>query len=110
MEKNLEQFLQAWKIGNWDKMYSLCQITWKSNHSKSELKNLLNGKIKSFNIVSNNFDISLPCIVDYFVKVKVNGKVKELSARLLKEKAKMKPDIDGIWGVNPISIIRNLYM
>lgn len=109
MEEVLKQFLQAWKLGNWDKMYLLSQKTWKANHTRTEIKSLFKTKIKAFELGTNNFDDKLPCIVDISLKVKVNGKVKELTARLVKEKAKMKPSTDGDWGVNPISMLKNLY-
>jgi len=103
----VEQFLRAWKDNDYTKMYALTQITWSAKHSKKELKRLLPNRIKSFKI--ENIKEFSECIYDVDITLKIGGKQKKISARLLCELEPYKPSLDGKFGVNPVSLIRNLY-
>lgn len=110
MENTIKQFCNAWLINDFDKMYTFCQITWKSKYTKWYLQKLLLDKIQGFEIVSVEFDEKYPCICDINIKVKYKGLDKELKARLIKESKPRTTSEEGTWGVNPISVLRNLYM
>lgn len=110
MENTIKQFCQAWSKNDYSKMYGLCTTTWKAKNTKTDLKNLIIGKIKSFRIVFTEYNSKFPCLCDINIKVKYKGKVKELKARLIKESKLYATSEEGTWGVNPISVIRNLYV
>lgn len=107
MNNTLNKFFQYWKKKNYGQMYAYCQKTWQFNHTKSELKamfvnlDLLKYEIKSM-------DEGLECARVFECEVTVNGQVKKCTPKLICEKAAFKPDLSGIWGVNPISVIRLL--
>ncbi len=117
MENTIKQFCQAWSKNDFSKMYELCQITLKSIHTKKYLKNLILGSITGYEIISVDFDDKHPCLCDINIKVKHRDislpssiKVKELIVRLIKESKPYSTSEEGTWGVNPISVIRNLYV
>ncbi len=110
MENTIKQFCQAWSKNDYSKMYRLSQITWKSNNTKKYLKRLIIEKIQGFKILSVDFDEKHPCLCDINLQVKHKGKLKELKARLIKENKPYSTSEEGTWGVNPISVIRNLYV
>lgn len=111
----IELFMLAWIAMDIQKMYDLCQETWKSEHSKNRLKKMLYpqiGKrkrlrIKSYRILKIQKVSEFMYDVD--LKVKTGGIEKKLTARLICETAPYKASIEGKFGVNPISIIKNLY-
>lgn len=109
MENIITEFCKAWRSLNYAKMYDLCQKTWKSNHTKADLKKLIVGRIKGHVIQSSTIQ-SNNCIGDTELKVKINKKVKQIKVRCIKELGARKPSVDGEWGINPISLIRNLYV
>jgi hypothetical protein len=103
----VEQFLNAWMDNNHIKMYELTSKTWKSKHSKKQLKELIPKRIKAFSI--SEIKQFSECIYDVDITLRIGGKLKKVTARLLCELEPYKPSIDGEFGINPISIIRNLY-
>ncbi|MDB0602349.1 hypothetical protein PL373_14605 [Tenacibaculum maritimum] len=103
----VEQFLNAWKENNHIKMYELTSKTWRAKHSKKQLKQLLPKRIKSFKV--EEITEFAPCIYDVNITLRVGGKTKKVTARLLCESEPYKPSVDGVFGINPISIIKNLY-
>lgn len=107
-KKTLELFLEAWKMMDFQKMYDLCQTTWKAEHTKNDLKKLLPKKIKSYSILKENVEMSGVVFVIPF-KVKVLSKETKLTARILREIGPYKPSQKGSWGINPISLLKNLY-
>lgn len=106
MENTLIKFCQAWTKQDFDTMYIFCTKTWKGNHSRSELKKLIIGGIKEFKIGAIN---AIACVCDIKLSVTHKNKIRSLDVRLIKEKGIRKPSVDGEWGVNPISLIKNLY-
>ncbi len=103
----IEQFLGAWIDNNHIKMYDFTSKTWKSKHSKKQLKELLPKRIKSFKV--EEISEFSPCIYDVKITLRIGGKIKKVTARLLCELEPFKPSVDGEFGINPISITRNLY-
>lgn len=110
MEKTITQFMNAWISRNYKKMYELSQQTWKSRNGISMLKTILTARIKKYEILEIKMDEKLPCICDVTIKVRNKGKLKKLNARMIKEDGVRKPSEEGTWGVNPISLVKNLYM
>ena len=107
VRNRIEQFLQSWKDNNHMRMYELTSKTWMSKNSKKKLKQLLPKRIKSYKIES--IEVYSECIYDVNIILRISGKTKNVTARMLCELDAFKPSLDGEFGVNPISIIRNLY-
>lgn len=106
-EATLIAFLQAWKDNNHAKMYDLTQKTWRSTHSKKQLKQLINGRIKSFKVLEiREF---MPTVYDANVVVKIAGNEKKITARMICETEPYKASVNGEFGVNPISVVKNFY-
>lgn len=105
-EDTIVEFLEGWKGNRFHKMYGLCQITWKSNNDVKNLMYLLDKKLDSFEVTKIN-EIN-DCMHDVSITVRIKRIEKQITARLLKEKAPFKPDVNGVWGVNPISLIRGI--
>lgn len=107
MEKSTEtvkSFLEAWKLQDYEKMHTLCNKTYKVGHTKNQVKALLPNRIKSYKILETN-PVS-DVMHDVTVSIRIQGKSKKCTARLLCETVPFKPSIDGEWGVNPISITK----
>ena len=110
MEETIKEFLRAWQKQNYSKMYDLCQITWKSKHNRSKLKSMLHKRIVGFEIQSIDVNPNVPTVADISVKVKISGKVKHLTIRMIQEVGVRMSSVKGTWGVNPISALKNLYV
>jgi len=108
----LVNFLQSWKEKDWNKMFQSCQKTWQNNHSLDGvtflesyycLKNLKKWKIIKIKSISN-------VCIDIKLKIEygINGysERKKIKARIICESEPYKTDINGNWGVNPISILK----
>lgn len=106
-QQTIKAFLEAWKLSDYKKMYEYTQKTWKSEHTKNQLKKLLPKRIKSYRITS--ITESVPTVYDVDVVVSISGKSKKITARLICETEPYIASLQGEFGVNPISIIRNLY-
>ena len=99
----LDRFLKAWKAGNYLKMYKFSQITWKSNHSKNDLKLRFKGlNLDDYSI--GHSQSASPSIFAFKVQAKINGVWKtEHEVNVICEEAFYKPSEKGVWGVNPVS-------
>lgn len=106
-KETVKVFLSALSEGNYQKAYENCQITWKNSHSTKDLKDLIAVRIKSFKVVSVQ-EIQ-ECISDVNCVVRSKGSDRKITARVIKESEPFKADPKGEWGVNPISVIRNLF-
>ncbi|WP_142783361.1 hypothetical protein [Changchengzhania lutea] len=106
-QTKINSFLQAWKDLDFKKMYALTNKTWKTKHSKSDLKKLITVRIKSFEIKS--IEPISTTMFDADIIVIAGGHRKKIKARMLCESEAYKPSIDGEFGINPISLTRNLY-
>ncbi len=110
--EKLTEFLTAWKDKNFQGMFNACQETWKFNHEKDGIqwidtwygiKNLISWNIIDSKISGVVRDIKIEISYKDFA---FKGKYKTITARLVCETAPFKPDINGDWGVNPISALR----
>lgn len=107
MKKVLIRFLKYWKKGNYSKMYELCQKTWKRNHTQGQLKAMFSGKnLESFDVigVGNPKEALNSLLCD----VVIDGASKAISPNLICETAPYKPSVNGVWGVNPISVFKKV--
>ncbi len=107
VKETVTSFFQAWKDFDKKKMYSLTQHTWRSEHTKKDISNLFSTRIKKYKIT--DIREHTPTVYDVDVDVRFKGKDIKLTARLICEAAPYTPSIDGEWGVNPVSVIRNIY-
>lgn len=106
-KEKIKEFLQAWKDLDYKKMYGCTQKTWKSEHSIAELKKLFPKRIKQYSL--QKITEVKPVVFDIKIALVQFGKTKRVVARLLCETDPYKPSEEGEFGVNPISIIKNLY-
>lgn len=102
----LVKFLNYWKDNNYKEMYELTTKTWKSNNTKANLKNIIPNRIKSYKITE--ISESTSCVYDIDVTVRIKGLDKKIKVRLISEIEEYRPSLDGGFGVNPVSVIRNL--
>ena len=110
--ETVKKFMKAWKYSNWSEMLLYTQKTWRSkeNNSGEMLKNWFYLKdLLTFKILKRN-QISESC-VDVLLSIRYvfgDSKLKEtkIRARVICETEPYKPDPEGTWGINPISILR----
>jgi hypothetical protein len=130
--QSLTKFMYAWHNKKYNNMYKYCQLTWKSNHSKTELKDMFsNTELLKYEIVQQHpnqaailrYDIEVDVKVRFkdktgFVKkileslglsdikpgMVVDGVIKKVT--VIPENAPYKPDENGTFGVNPISVMK----
>ncbi len=110
-QQTLERFLKAWKAGNYLKIYKHSQVTWKSNHSKSDIEAMfMDNPIIDYCILDYQ-GVILPSREELIIKVKNSqGRWSEpIKVNVLCESAPYKPEPNGAWGVNPISILKINY-
>ena len=107
-EWTLAKFLEAWKRRTWKKMLKYCQITWCTIPGDRREKlfaqfrhKFISAKIlKTEKISDVTRDISVEInYKDINIRRKMRRKV-----RLICELGRMRPSVDGSWGVNPISM------
>ncbi len=111
--ETLEDFMEAWKNEDWNGMWKNSQKTWRSKveNNAERLsdffghKKLLEYEVTGFNEVSS-------CCTDVTVKItylvhNVQGfQEGVIEARLLNEIKEYHPSVDGEWGANPISMLK----
>lgn len=110
-EETVRQYCRAMLKPDYNKMYHLSQYTWQFQHSKKELKNILHTKIQAFQIVRVKDHEDTPLMKDVFVKIKTKWGINEVRFRIIKEKygTPHATSESGFWGVNPISVMANIY-
>ena len=102
------EYLDAWGMQDWNKMYGLTQLTWRSEKDLEELqadydfKGLETAKITSRSVVS---ETTVDFTADVSYKFGSEIKTEVMKARVICESAPYKPDPNGTWGVNPISTL-----
>ena len=108
-EDTLKQFLDAWQSKAWTLMADLLQITWSSAHDnpRATLIEWFDDKeLKSCSVVNvTELSSTSYCIM---MLLSYNKTKKRVYAMVIKESAPYIPDEEGVWGVNPLSIYRQL--
>ena len=107
----LNNFMHGWETGDFEKMFSYCQKTWQEHHTVEGLELLLNSyKLKKYRIGKikktgqNSFDVELNVVFSLFGK----SHKRKFTTRLIRETGAYKPDKNGKFGVNPVSLLRGL--
>jgi len=111
-EHTLAEYILAWKNQDWNKMVSLSQKTWVSNEPNPastlkawyDFKTLKGFEIKNTKTISDTTkDITF---IVYYEAVTNQIDKKQITARVIKETAPYTPSVQGQWGVNPTSTLR----
>jgi len=109
IKKIIEKFLINWRNKKWAKMARYTQLTWRNNHSNNTgwleswfwRKNLKKWEITKIKIVGK-------ACRDVFINIDYGKGTKKIKARVICETGPYKPDIEGNWGVNPISCLKEI--
>lgn len=100
--KVARQFLAAYKKGDYEKMYQCCTHTWKNNNDIEKLKQVLPYSPVGYKTFSAKQISSV--VFDILIELQAkDGSIKAL-LRTICETGPYKPNIEGDYGVNPISI------
>lgn len=107
----LANYLDGWKIRYWKKMLDYSQLTWKSKQtdpisvfeSMYFNKKLLGARIVDREIIGNNA-IKIHTIIYFSINSKIDSV--KISPMVIREYAPYKPGINGYWGVNPLSTLK----
>lgn len=112
----VEEFMQAWKQQNPPLLHAACTLTWKSMHKiEQTFEMMAEAKVQEYEIVGEK---QLTAVI-YEVEVSVMATSKKggnsyqttIKCRCIKEVDAFKTgnEQEGVWGVNPVSAIKNLY-
>lgn len=101
-----KKFLDLWKLGEHDNMLALCQKTWVSTHPNADLGKLFPVNIQRYSM--GEVKGVTPAHFAVKATVEINGEKKELVGHVIKESEPFKPSLEGVWGVNPTSVLKNL--
>jgi len=109
IKKVIEKFLINWRKKKWAKMVRYTQLTWRSNHENNAqllgiwfgLKNLEKWEITKIEFVGD-------ACRDVFINIDYGKVIKKIKARVICEIGPYKPSIEGNWGVNPISCLKEI--
>lgn len=98
----LTKYLKGWKLGKFDKMYSVCTLTFTERHKEAiELKIIFGKKLPNYRVV--NLVERSKVVTDALISTKIKGEEVRFTLRLVKEARPYFAHMDGEWGVNPIS-------
>jgi hypothetical protein len=107
--ETMERFLGYWQKHDWRKMKKLLQVTWMATHNRKEKKfykkwfgdwEIEKTKIEKINRIGECMS-DAECIL--FLK---GGNEYNIRIRLVCEKKPYQPNINGKWGINPISCLK----
>ncbi len=105
-QKILEAYLEAWKNKDYEKMFELCQLTWKEGKKEVGLKNFLGiNYLADYKIISSTIQNSVKrlfAVELYFT----SGYALSSVVNVICEAAPYKPATYGTWGVNPVSALK----
>jgi len=107
----LNNFMHGWETGDFEKMFSYCQKTWQEHHTVKGLELLLNSyKLKKYRIGKIKKTGQYSCDVELSVVFSIFRKShkRKLTPRLIRETGAYKPDTNGKFGVNPVSLLKGL--
>lgn len=101
-----DKFMVAIQKKNVNKMFRLCQVTYKSNHAKRHLEVLTHAPIDGWALKNIEILNGVHAIVK--ATVVQEGETVHIEFVAIKEIAPYTPRITGVWGINPISILKKL--
>ena len=103
----ITKFCKAISHNKWEKAYQYCQTTWVSNNSIDKLKDYYDELgikfikiIKEVKINDYIYDFEVLCNAKFGKQIR--------KARLICESKPYHPDINGSWGINPLSFLRKI--
>ena len=110
MEKNQEvltAFMEAWKAGDYEKMFEHSQLSWKEKKSEKHIKTLFSDiSLEDWKVTSSTTTSSVAR--RFLVEVSLDiGGLKDrvvVVANVICEAAPYKTATYGTWGVNPLSV------
>lgn len=101
----VERYMRAWSAGNVHKMYKSCQVTWKCEHKDKVLEALYKSlHLQNYEILG--IRISGQAAAKVAVQMTINGEDVVSCVMVIAETSGYTPDPDGIYGVNPISVLQ----
>jgi len=104
-KRTLNAFLICWGQKEWSAMFDFTQVTWKVKNETARLSKMFKDvKLEGYNIVKKT-KIS-DVFYEYQCRLLINGKQFITRINCIKESSAYKPDINGEWGINPVSILR----
>lgn len=99
-----QKFLKAWMQGDYFNMYKYSQITWKDSHSDNDVKKLFESRHLTRYELKATAESGTAAL-----KIKmllyVDGRPEEKEAMIICELASYTPGANGVWGINPVSIL-----
>lgn len=110
MEKNqevLNTFMDAWKAGDYEKMFEASQLTWKEGKSEKQIKTLFSDiNLEDWKVVSSRTISSVARRFAVEVALDIGGLKDRIVvvANVICEAAPYKTATYGTWGVNPLSV------
>lgn len=103
----LKEFMEAWLYLDYDRMHTLVNKAWGSNHNRDFVWDMYS------DIIIDDYAIEVePArperpLVTALVKIKLNGTwMKPAKVILLCETEPYKPSLHGEWGVNPATTLK----
>ena len=111
--ERLEKFMEAWKNEDWNGMWKNSQKTWRSkeeNNAERLFDLFGHKKLESYEIKGMN-EVSDCCVdievsIKYSVEEGTKTQIATIRPRLLNEIKEYTPSVDGEYGVNPISMLK----
>ena len=111
----LAEFLVGWKARDWNRMYQVTQLTWRSSNDAQMIstlfgdKSLVGAEITNKSEADDLGGIPAPgAVVDFVVRISYQSifgdKTKDFDVRVICETAPYTADAGGTWGVNPFSV------
>ncbi len=113
-KKTVERFFTAWRYCDWAEMERLSQWAWRFANATESLEMIYDlfsfMVLRRFKIISSEVKgeamIDVIAMVEYQYEDSDEIRKRTIAARVICEAAPYKPSLDGVWGVNPISVMR----
>ncbi len=107
--KQVEVFMSNWKAKKFAEMFKNSQITWKEEHKQEHIKTLFKDlKLESFEVLGTKRIGK--ALIGVATEMKINGETAVSNAMVVFENGKYNAHPNGVPGVNPISVLRYLFV
>lgn len=104
----VEKFMAAWENQDHNVMHTLCTKTYKVANTAQQVRSLLPHIIEKHEIGKPKKSTDEVYDVPINIIIKGSAKARKVVARVICETAPWKASKDGEWGVNPISVLKDL--
>ena len=111
--QTVQAYIEAIKNEKWNKLFDLCQLTWKKGNTTTpeHFKNMYDMLLPIDKYTILKEDYGAKCWHRYSIIIKkMSGTTITMNTNVICEKAPYTPDINGTWGVNPISTLKREYL